>query len=45
MGKKGREKASHRWKKMEEDILPAVTRRGKEFMAFYSPRLSFFVGG
>jgi hypothetical protein len=39
------EKTSHRWEKMEEDVLPAVTRRGKEFMAFYPRRLSFFVGG
>jgi hypothetical protein len=38
-------KASHRWGKMEEDVLPAVTRRDKGFMAFYPRRLSFFVGG
>jgi hypothetical protein len=30
---------------MEEDVLPAVTRRDKGFMAFYPRRLSFFVGG
>jgi hypothetical protein len=38
-------KASHRFKKMEEDVLPAVTRRSKGFMAFYPRRLSSFVGG